>query len=76
MQKHTEVIHKEVKGGTKMINCYLMENQSGFSETSRLEDLVKENTQNRYQNGSRVSALGDIDHTSKDGCLHTKLTPE
>ena len=50
MQKNTEVIHKEVQGGTKMTNCYLRENQSVYSETRRLKDLVKENTQNRYQN--------------------------
>ena len=40
VQKDTEVIHREVKGGTK-INCYLKENQSEFSETRRLKDLVK-----------------------------------
>ena len=33
----TEVIHREVKGGTE-INCYLKENQSEFSETRRLKD--------------------------------------
>ena len=42
MKKNTEVIHKEVKGGTKMINCYLRENQSGFSETRRLTDLIEQ----------------------------------
>ena len=31
VQKNTEVIHREVKGGTKT-NCYLKENQSEFSE--------------------------------------------
>ena len=53
VQKDTEVIHREVKGGTK-INCYLKENQSEFSETRRLEDLVKKTIRIRYQNGSRV----------------------
>ena len=54
VQKNTEVIHEEVGGVTKMIKCYLRENQSEFSETRRLKDLVKENTQDRNQNGSRV----------------------
>ena len=35
MQKDTEVIHREVKGGTE-INCYLKENQSEFSGTETL----------------------------------------
>ena len=34
VQKDTEVVHREVKRGTK-INCDLKENQSGFSETRR-----------------------------------------
>ena len=53
VQKDTEVIHRKVKGGTK-INCYLKEDQSQFSETRRLEDLVKRTLRIRYQNGSRV----------------------
>ena len=44
VQKNTEVIHKEVKGGTK-INCYLKEYQSEFSETPRLQDLVKKHSE-------------------------------
>ena len=35
VQKDTEVIHREVEGGTG-INCYLKENQSQFSETLRM----------------------------------------
>ena len=37
VQEDTEVMHREVKGGTE-INCYLKENQSEFSETRRLKD--------------------------------------
>ena len=44
VQKDTEVIHREVKGRTK-INCYMKENQSEFSETCRLKDLVKEHSE-------------------------------
>ena len=40
VQKDTEVIHREVKGRTK-INCYLKEKQSEFSETRRLKDWAK-----------------------------------
>ena len=36
VQEDTEVIQREVKGGTE-INCYLKENQSEFSETHRLK---------------------------------------
>ena len=43
VQKDTEVIHREIKGRTK-INCYMKENQSEFSETCRLKDLVKEHS--------------------------------
>ena len=44
MQKDTEVIHREIKERTK-INCYMKENQSEFSETCRLKDLVKEHSE-------------------------------
>ena len=53
VQKDTEVIHREVKGGTK-ISCYLKENQSDFQETRRLKDLAKKTLKSRYQNESRV----------------------
>ena len=43
-QNDTEVIHREVKGGTKT-KCYLMENQSEFSETRRRKDLVKKHSE-------------------------------
>ena len=53
MQKDTEVIHRKVKGGTK-ITCYLKWNQSEFSETRRMKDLAKKTLKKRYQNGSPV----------------------
>ena len=43
VQKDIAGIYREVKGRTK-INCYMKENQSKFSETCRLKDLVKEHS--------------------------------
>merc|ERR1712056_170241 len=40
IQKDTEMVHGEVKRGTKVI-CYLKEDQSEFLEERRLKDLVK-----------------------------------
>ena len=74
VQKGTQVIDSEVKGGTKT-NCYLKENQSEFSETRRLMDLVKKHSQ-RTQEGEPRKTLCNIDYTSKDGCTQTKLTPD
>ena len=72
MQKDTEVIHREVKGRTK-INCYMKENQPEFSGTRRLKDLVKKHS----ELGTRKrAALCDMDYTSEDGYTQTKLTPE
>ena len=42
----TEVIQREVKGGTE-INCYLKENQLGFSEARRTGRIGRRNTQER-----------------------------
>ena len=66
----TEVIHRKVKGGTK-INCYSKENQSEISETRRPKDLVKKHS-SRTQEGDPHRTLCNIDHTSKDGCTQTK----
>ena len=63
-QNDTEVIHREVKGGTKT-KCYLKENQSEFSETRRGKDLVKKHSEFLQCN---------VDCTSEDGCSQTKLT--
>ena len=74
MQKDTEVIHREIKGGTK-INCVLKENQSEFSETRRLKDLTKKHSERTPKSEPRYT-LCDIDYTSEDGKTQTKLTPK
>merc|ERR1712100_910459 len=43
-QKDTEMVHGEVKRGTKII-CYLKEDQSEFLEERRLKDLVKKHSE-------------------------------
>merc|ERR1712219_64498 len=44
VQKDTELLHGEVKRGTKII-CYLKEDQSEFLEERRLKDLVKKHSE-------------------------------
>merc|ERR1712138_81854 len=44
LQKDTEMVHGEVKRGTKVI-CYLKEDQSEFLEERRLKDLVKKHSE-------------------------------
>ena len=44
MQKDTELVHGEIKRGTKII-CYLKEDQSEFLEERRLKDLVKKHSE-------------------------------
>merc|ERR1719453_1515292 len=44
VQKDTEMVHGEVKRGTKVI-CYLKEDQSEFLEERRLKDLVKQHSE-------------------------------
>merc|ERR1712228_1017748 len=44
MGKDTELVHGEVKRGTKVI-CYLKEDQSEFLEERRLKDLVKKHSE-------------------------------
>merc|ERR1712194_847814 len=44
VQKDTEMVHGEVKRGTKII-CYLKEDQSGFLEERRVKDLVKKHSE-------------------------------
>merc|ERR1712238_573036 len=44
VQKDTEMVHGEVKRGTKVI-CYLKEDQSEFLEERRLKDLVKKHSE-------------------------------
>eukprot|EP00435_Cladocopium_sp_Y103_P009627 s2744_g2.t1 len=43
VQKDTELVHGEIKRGTKII-CYLKEDQSEFLEERRLKDLVKKHS--------------------------------
>ena len=44
VQKDAEMVHGEVKRGTKVI-CYLKEDQSEFLEERRLKDLVKKHSE-------------------------------
>merc|ERR1711918_287071 len=44
VQKDTELVHGEIKRGTKII-CYLKEHQSEFLEERRLKDLVKKHSE-------------------------------
>merc|ERR1712019_297818 len=44
MGKDTEMVHGEIKRGTKVI-CYLKEDQSEFLEERRLKDLVKKHSE-------------------------------
>merc|ERR1711881_628680 len=44
VQKDTELVHGEIKRGTKII-CYLKEDQSEFLEKRRLKDLVKKHSE-------------------------------
>merc|ERR1712060_883167 len=44
VQKDTEMVHGEIKRGTKVI-CYLKEDQSEFLEERRLKDLVKKHSE-------------------------------
>merc|ERR1712176_282364 len=44
VQKDTELVHGEVRRGTKVI-CYLKEDQSEFLEERRLKDLVKKHSE-------------------------------
>ncbi|CAE7203721.1 swo1 [Symbiodinium sp. CCMP2592] len=44
VQKDTELVHGQIKRGTKII-CYLKEDQSEFLEERRLKDLVKKHSE-------------------------------
>merc|ERR1711957_596764 len=44
VQKDTEMVHGEIKRGTKVI-CYLKEDQSEVLEERRLKDLVKKHSE-------------------------------
>ena len=51
MQKDTEVIHRNVKEGTKN-NFDLKENQSGFSETRRWKEMAKKHSEFGTRSGA------------------------
>ena len=65
MQLDTEVIHREVKGGTKN-NCDLKEHVDGRK--------WRRNTQNSLHEGEPRNTLCNMDYASKDGSSQTKLT--
>merc|ERR1712129_303505 len=44
VQNDTEMVHGEVRRGTKVI-CYLKEDRSEFLEECRLQDLVKKHSE-------------------------------
>ena len=71
VQKDIEVIHREVKGRTK-INCYLKENQSEFSETGRLKDLVKKHSKIDTRREAALCVVQHRLHQQNDGCTQTK----
>ena len=52
---------------TEVIHKEVNTSTEGFGEAKHSESIPEREPR---------SALGDIDYTSKDGCLHTKLTPE
>ena len=66
MQKDTELVHGEIKRGTKII-CYLKEDQSEFLEERRLKDLVKKHSEfigfpiELYVEKSKDSGSGGFD---------------
>ena len=62
MQKDTEVIHREVKGGTK-INCDPKENRSELSEKSRLKDLAKKHSEHANHTDSLETATQKVKKT-------------
>ena len=64
VQKDTEVIHREIKGGTR-INCHLKENQSEFLEKSRLKDLVKKHSERKPSSSDSEGPEDRDDHTGQ-----------
>ena len=75
-QKDTELVHGEIKRGTKII-CYLKEDQSEFLEERRLKDLVKMKVRPRKRRKKaieiwvgRISADSDtyIHKSCRGGC--------
>merc|ERR1712149_147051 len=71
VQKDTEMVHGEVKRGTKVI-CYLKEDQSEFLEERRLKDLVKKHSEfigfpiELYVEKSKEKEVTDSDEDEED----------
>merc|ERR1711929_22206 len=71
VQKDTELVHGEIKRGTKII-CYLKEDQSEFLEERRLKDLVKKHSEfigfpiELYVEKSKEKEVTDSDEKSKE----------
>merc|ERR1739845_316877 len=71
VQKDTELVHGEVKRGTKVI-CYLKEDQSEFLEERRLKDLVKKHSEfigfpiELYVEKSKEKEVTDSEDEKKD----------
>merc|ERR1712084_112895 len=72
VQKDTEMVHGEVKRGTKVI-CYLKEDQSEFLEERRLKDLVKTHSEfigfpiELYVEKSKEKEVTDSEEEEEEG---------
>merc|ERR1712228_712486 len=72
VQKDTELVHGEVKRGTKII-CYLKEDQSEFLEERRLKDLVKKHSEfigfpiELYVEKSKEKEVTDSEEEEEEG---------
>ena len=65
MQKDTEVIHRKVKGGTK-ITCYLKWNQVRILGNTSNEGFGEENAEKTIPEREPRTTLCDIEYTSKE----------
>merc|ERR1712193_405598 len=81
VQKDTEMVHGEVKRGTKII-CYLKEDQSEFLEERRLKDLVKKHSEfigfpiELYCEKSKEKEVTDSEDEEEEGKKKTKKVKE
>merc|ERR1712151_745525 len=72
VQKDTELVHGEVKRGTKVI-CYLKEDQSEFLEERRLKDLVEKHSEfigfpiELYVEKSKEKEVTDSEEDEEEG---------
>ena len=63
VQNDTEMVHGEVKRGTKII-CHLQEDQSAFLEELRLKDLVKKRSE--FHRLPDRAVCGEIEREGSD----------